>query len=123
MNVTHKIVWVSLAMCAQTAQMASANVWQICEMQVKVTEVLKVERQLRAEVLQVKSKLGVECPQKGEMIQFTPETADYQSELARRHWPKVGQKVRMRYQYLDGICKGDGNDYPCTIKHYPMMSK
>ena len=123
MNVTQKIVLVGLALCAQTAQMAYANAWQICEMQVKATQVLKVERQLRAEVLQVNSKLGVECPQKGEMIQFTPETVDYQSELARRHWPKVGQKVRMRYQYLDGICKGDGNDYPCTIKHYPMMSK
>ncbi|MGE8148934.1 hypothetical protein ACQKP7_27685 [Pseudomonas frederiksbergensis] len=99
-----------------------ASTWKICRMEVRVTEVLKRPYpQLQARILKATpASTSVECPEVGASITFTPETTDYQTTLPRRQWPIKGQSVRMDYRYLDGICKGDGNDYPCRIKHYPL---
>ena len=105
------------------AQAAQANTWQKCDMRVKITAHLVTvdTRIIEARVVTVASKPDVQCPKQGEVIRFRPESADYQSELARKRWPKVGRIVRMRYQYLDGICKNDGNEKPCRIEHHPML--
>lgn len=101
---------------------AHASTWQICSLELRITEVLKQPfAQLQAQVLKATpASTSVECPEVGTTLTFTPETADYQSPLPRRQWPRKGQSVQIKYRYLDGICKGDGNDYPCRIKHYPM---
>ncbi|MDQ0654199.1 hypothetical protein [Pseudomonas cedrina] len=99
-----------------------ASSWQICRMELRITDtVTKPFPQLQAEILKVSAKTAtVICPEQGATILFTPETADYQAVPPRRSWPKKGQVVRIDYRYLDGICKGDGKDYPCRIKHYPL---
>ncbi|MBC3302033.1 hypothetical protein H0Z09_12945 [Pseudomonas sp. SWRI18] len=99
-----------------------ASSWQICRMELRITDtVTKPFPQLQAEILKVSAKTAtVICPEQGATILFTPETSDYQAVLPRRTWPKKGQVVRIDYRYLDGICKGDGKDYPCRIKHYPL---
>lgn len=102
-------------------QTAHAGTWQICDMTVKVNAHLANSREIQATVLKVKAKPEVECPKLGETISFRPERADYQTELAKKHWPKVGRTIRMRYQYLDGVCMGDGNEHQCRIKHHPML--
>lgn len=102
-----------------------AATWQICRMDVRITEVLKRPYpQLQAQILKVTPTSNtVECPAVGATLTFTPETTDYQSPLPRRQWPGKGQSVRVDYRYLDGICKGDGNDYACRIKHYPLVGR
>lgn len=76
---------------------------------------------LKARVKSVQAQpYTAQCPAEEDVIDFTPESADYQAQIARRLWPKLGQFVRMRYLYLDGVCKGDGNSRPCRIKHYPI---
>ncbi len=99
-----------------------ASTWQICRMDVRVTEVMKRPYpQLQAQILKtIPASTTVECPKVGATLTFTPETTDYQTTLPRRQWPTKGQSVRVDYRYLDGICKGDGQDYPCRIKHYPL---
>ncbi|MCD5996144.1 hypothetical protein KDX38_21660 [Pseudomonas sp. CDFA 602] len=93
-------------------------------MELRVTDVLKHPYlQLQAQVLKVNpASPTVECPEEGASLTFTPETADYQNQLPRRKWPIKGQSVRVKYRYLDGLCKGDGNSYECRIKHYPVVS-
>ncbi|WP_457967119.1 hypothetical protein M1D68_13725 [Pseudomonas sp. R4-84] len=102
-----------------------AATWQICDMQLRVTEVVKQPFPgLRAQVLKTSpASPKVECPEVGAVISFIPETADYQSTLARRKWPAKGQAIRIKYRYLDGICKGDGNEHPCRIEHYPFVAQ
>ncbi|WP_256676046.1 hypothetical protein [Pseudomonas sp. SCB32] len=101
---------------------AHAGNWQICRMEVEITEqVTQPYPGLKGRVESVQAQTSTaECPIRGEVIAFAPESADYQSMIARKHWPRPGERVRMRYQYLDGICKGDGNSRPCRIEHYPM---
>ncbi|MCJ1886911.1 hypothetical protein LNN38_18775 [Pseudomonas sp. LA21] len=105
-----------IAPCAQAAN------WQVCRMEVEITgTVTQPHPALKGRVESVKAQAAsTECPIRGEVIAFAPESADYQSMIARRHWPKPGQRVWMRYQYLDGECKNDGNPKPCRIQHYPM---
>ena len=102
---------------------ALASSWQICRLELRITDtVTKPYPQLQAEILNVSAKTAtVICPEQGATILFTPETSDYQAVLPRRTWPQKGQVVRVDYRYLDGICKGDGKNYPCRIKHYPTL--
>ncbi|QXZ10101.1 hypothetical protein KUF54_02210 [Comamonas sp. Y33R10-2] len=94
---------------------ALAGDWQICDLKVQVLEKQSGGGQLQALVLAARSKGQAECPQPGAALSFRPETADYQSELPRRKWPKAGSTVTVRYRYLDGECKSRG---PCRIEHY-----
>jgi hypothetical protein len=98
--------------------------WQVCHLQIQAVKHLTAfpGGSLQARVLNVQADPWVsDCPARGATITFSPETSDYQNMLPYKRWPKVGQKIKMRYQYLDGICKGDGRpDYPCRIKHYPV---
>lgn len=102
--------------CLQT--LAHANTWQVCKLTVKINHLTKAEQKIEATVIQVAHKPQVECPTQGETIIFTPESPDYQTMLPKKHWPKTGQTVAMRYQYLDGECKDRG---PCRIEHYPLI--
>ena len=107
-----------IVLVPSTLQAAS---WQTCRMEI---EVLSVDRAsdtpVTAKLLSVTPRPeGAECPAVGSTLSFAPESADYQSMLPRRSWPKVGEKVRWRYIHLSGICKNDGNPAPCVIKHYP----
>jgi len=104
------------------AHAAHAGNWQVCRLQATVTRVIKTpypEIQARIDSV-VPLSAEAQCPGKHDVIQFLPETRDYQNTLPRKQWPKAGQQVKLRYQYLDGICKNDGNSAPCRIKHYPM---
>jgi hypothetical protein len=103
-------------------QPVQASAWEICSMELRIINVLKRPYpQLQAEILKVSQRsTTAECPKEGATITFIPETTDYQSELPRRQWPQKGQSVHVNYQYLDGICKGDGHDRACRIKHYPL---
>ncbi|RON40189.1 hypothetical protein BK666_26945 [Pseudomonas frederiksbergensis] len=118
MNIRVLLVLTLLVVCIPV----HASTWQICALGLRITEVVKrPSTQLQAQVLKVSpASTTAECPEVGASITFTPETTDYQTTLPRRQWPIKGQSVRMDYRYLDGICKGDGNDYPCRIKHYPL---
>ncbi|AMC34275.1 hypothetical protein [Janthinobacterium sp. B9-8] len=97
---------------------AHAASWQICDLEVHVNSHKKADRQMDVSVLKRLDKSAAECPTIGEQIIFRPETADFQSELPKKYWPKSGAFIKMRYQYLDGICKDRG---PCRIKHYPLL--
>ncbi|WP_434568674.1 hypothetical protein [Pseudomonas sp. Z3-8] len=114
----------ALALAAFCAP-AQAATWQICDIQLHVTEVVKRPTpKLQAQVLKARpASPSVECPEEGAVISFIPETADDQATLPRRKWPGKGQAIRIKYRYLDGICKGDGNDYPCRIEHYPFVAR
>lgn len=99
---------------------ASAAQWQKCDLRVKITTV--GGQQLQGEVVQLlkRSPAKASCPAPGATLRFAPESEDYQRVLARRHWPRKGQVIHMRYQYLDGICKARG---PCRIEHYPLPGR
>jgi len=103
-------------------QPVQASAWEICRMELRITNVLKHPYpQLQAQILKVShTSVTAECPEAGAIISFKPETTDYQSELPRRQWPEKGQTVHVNYRYLDGVCMGDGHDYGCRIKHYPL---
>jgi hypothetical protein len=117
-----KFAGLGVACLLATSQAAMAAQWQICQMRVEITGVTKPVPQLQAKVRQVTPKQAdAECPQVGDTITFDPETPDYQNNVPRKRWPKIGQTVRMRYQYLDGFCHHEeGQDAPCRIKHYPL---
>ena len=120
----HQLPYYALftVMLSLFCQPAWASSWQICRMELRITDVVTNPfPQLQAEILDVSAKTAnVDCPERGTTIMFTPETSDYQAVLPRRSWPKKGQVVRFDYRYLDGTCKGDGNAYPCRIKHYSL---
>ncbi|MEX6664161.1 hypothetical protein [Pseudomonas sp. W2-17] len=109
-------------MLSLLCQPALASSWQICRLQLRITDlVTNPFPKLQAEILKVSVKTAtVICPEQGTTLMFTPETSDYQAVLPRRSWPKKGQVVRIDYRYLDGICKGDGNSHPCRIQHYSL---
>lgn len=109
-------------MLSLLCQPALASSWQICRLQLRITDVVTNPfPKLQAEILKVSVKTAtVICPEQGTTLMFTPETSDYQAVLPRRSWPKKGQVVRIDYRYLDGICKGDGNSHPCRIQHYSL---
>lgn len=109
-------------MCSLLCLPALASSWQICRMELRITDVVTNPfPKLQAEILKVSVKTAtVICPEQGTTLMFTPETSDYQAVLPRRSWPKKGEVVRIDYRYLDGICRGDGNSHPCRIQHYSL---
>lgn len=105
--------------CLWSAPMAQAAAWQVCRLDLTIQSAAD-KSQVQAKVERVSpSADATDCPKTGEIIRFTPETADYQSLLPRKTWPKVGSKQRWRYIYLHGFCKNDGNSAACVIRHYP----
>lgn len=106
------------ALLAMAVGSANASTWQTCHLDVRIAP--HQARMLAARLLKVRSKPGVTCPAPGETIVFAPESADYQTMLPRKAWPATGSTVRMRYLYLDGTCKNDGDPKPCRIEHYPL---
>ena len=120
MSTNKRKVWLAAAMlCAISAPAMAAN-WEICDLKVEVRDKQTVRHALQARVLESLAKGQAECPQVGTALSFRPETADYQSELPRRQWPKPGTTVKVRYRYLDGICKDRG---ACRIQHYsPVLN-
>ncbi|MBJ9974981.1 hypothetical protein IAE35_24600 [Pseudomonas sp. S75] len=107
-----------LVMC----QPAQASKWEICRLELHVTQVVKQPHpKLQAQVMKVSTtSTTAECPKEGVTLTFIPETPDYQSTLPRRQWPGQGQSMRIDYRYLDGNCKGEGHSYACRIEHYPL---
>ena len=99
---------------------ALAGSWEICDLKVEVRDKQTGRSQLQTRVIESWAKGQAECPQAGTALSFRPETADYQSELPRHQWPKLGTTVTVRYRYLDGICKDRG---ACRIQHYsPVLN-
>ncbi len=98
-----------------------ASTWQICRMELRVTDVLKLPYpKLQAQVVKVgQASTTAECQEKGATITFVPETADYQSTLLRRQWPKKGQLMHINYRYLDGTCKRDGHPMSAELNTIP----
>lgn len=96
-----------------------AGSWQVCKLNLTIQHPGD-ERGLQAKVDNITaSQDALNCPKRGEVIRFTPETSDYQSLLPRKKWPGIGTKARWRYIYLNGFRKNDGNSGPCIIEHYP----
>jgi hypothetical protein len=100
----------------------SAETWKVCHLQVKIIDRPTASFPLlQAKVLHVRAApIDSECPATGEIITFIPEAPDYQNPLPYKRWPRRGDEIKMRYQYLDGECKNDGHPAPCRIKHYPI---
>lgn len=98
---------------------AFAGQWVICDYSIKVKAITPPE--LRAEVLTAAAKNPENCLKPGAELSFMPESEDYQSHLPQKAWPKKGQRAKLRYRELSGICKNDGNPQPCTIVHYSII--
>lgn len=96
-----------------------AGNWVVCDARIQVTA-HRGER-LQAEVVQVLPGRGSECFQRGDVLDFAPETPDYQRMLPRRSWPRPGELATLRYRSLTGFCKGDGITRPCTIEHHSIL--
>ncbi|MDR2299610.1 MAG: hypothetical protein LBE30_14865 [Comamonas sp.] len=105
----------AIALLLTASAPALAGSWEICDLKVEVRDKQTDRHRLQARVIESQAKGQAECPQAGTALSFRPETADYQSELPRRQWPKPGTTVAVRYRYLDGECKDRG---PCRIQHY-----
>lgn len=101
-----------------SAQPTHAANWEICDLKVKILAPKTNAHLLFTKVLNVKGRGEAECPQKGDALEFTPESIDYQTMIPRRKWPTPNKIVSIRYRYLDGMCKNTG---PCRIKHYSLM--
>ena len=112
-----KIGLAAALLCAASAPAVASN-WEICELKVEVRDKQTDRQALQVRVLESQAKGQAECPQAGTALSFRPETTDYQSELPRRQWPKPGTTVKVRYRYLDGICKDRG---ACRIQHYSLV--
>ena len=101
--------------------LAFAGQWEICDYTVQIER--SAPSGVRATVSGVASNNPDFCEQVGAALNFEPESADYQSVLPRKHWPKVGTAATLRYRQLVGFCKNDGNTQPCTIKHYSILPR
>lgn len=97
---------------------ASANNWLVCDYTART---LSSNALLHATLVTAARKNPSACPQSGSELDFIPQTPDYQRQLPKRKWPKVGQEFRLRYRELHGYCKNDGHEAPCTIKHYSVL--
>lgn len=97
---------------------AMAAAWQVCDLRVQVLEHVQDTRTLSVRVLESQPQGLAVCSPPGTLMGFRPETADYQSELPRRQWPKPGSTVTVRHRYLDGACKHLG---ACRIQHYSPL--
>lgn len=103
------------------ATLGYAGPWMTCNLEARVMGTAeKPFPGIRVRIISVyPQRDNVECPSPDDILTFRPERADYQAMLPRRKWPRTGSVVKLRYLYLDGICKNDGNDRPCRIEHYP----
>ena len=99
-----------------------AATWKICQLEASITRtIVRPHPKLVAQIVRVTPQSAdAQCPSLDSTIQFIPESRDYQSTLPRKRWPTSGQHIKLRYQYLDGLCKHDGANEPCRIEHYPM---
>jgi hypothetical protein len=100
---------------------ALAGPWEICDYTVQIEST--APSGVRAVVTETAPKNLDWCVKVGGSLSFAPESEDYQSVLPRKRWPKVGTVATLRYRQLAGICKNDGNDRPCTIKHYSVLTR
>lgn len=108
-----------MAICLCMSSPLWAGTWQNCLLDLQILAP-ETKGEVTGKVTKVTPRPGsAECPKRGEVISFAPEARDYQSMLPHKQWPKVGSSYRLRYIYLDGICKNDGNPKPCRIAHYP----
>ena len=96
----------------------AGNQWVICNVEITIDKVSHQERTLSARVTKLIGTQAPTCPALGRQLTFTPETANYQNELPKRLWPRVGSKAKLQYRSLQGICKDRG---PCTIEHYSII--
>ncbi len=64
-------------------QTAHAGDWQVCQMEVEIIGALKLPvRGLEGRVESVKPRAaGADCPNRGALIAFEPESADWQSMI------------------------------------------
>ena len=107
-----------LPLISQATQ-TNANNWTLCPYEVKTQNVDKIERTITVKTTK-SIKVSVDCPAINQTLTFRPETMDYQSELAVKFFPKVGEKRTLVYRYLDGQCKDRG---ACRIQHYSLSKK
>lgn len=98
---------------------AMAGNWVVCDARIQV--MAHSGGRLQAEVVQVLPTRGGGCFQRGDALDFAPETPDYQHMLPRRSWPRPGELATLRYRSLTGLCKGDGVTRPCTIEHHSIL--
>jgi hypothetical protein len=98
---------------------AKAAQWNICDLAVKVLTVNAAQEKLRVTVQKIKhSTAHAQCPSPGQIMEFVPETPDYQTTLPHKRWPHVAETAALQYRYLDGICKPNR---PCRIVHYSVL--
>ena len=98
-----------------------AGQWEICDYTVQIES--SAPSGVRTTVKETAPKNPALCEKVGAALNFEPESADYQSVLPRKRWPKVGTAATLRYRQLVGFCKNDGNTQPCTIKHYSILPR
>ena len=98
--------------------LAHAAQWTICDFEVKRLRADRSDWGIAVVIISKKKTNSLTCPNPGDQLRFTPETADYQSALPRKLWPKMNQRAKLRYRYLDGECKERG---PCRIEHHAIM--
>ena len=101
-----------------TAPVQAQNRWTVCDYTVQTTRASVAEHTITATIVAHRQANPAACPGVGEAMTFTPETAGYQSHLPRKRWPVLGQRVHLRYRFLDGECKASG---PCRIEHHSVM--
>ncbi|ARN19787.1 hypothetical protein [Piscinibacter gummiphilus] len=105
-----------IALCAALPAMADS--WVVCDYDVESVRIGANPPELTVRVRRGHARNGAECPAGSGERSFVPETADYQSNLPRKQWPKPGQPALLRYRHLDGICKPDR---PCRIIHQSIL--
>lgn len=105
------------AMC----QPVQASTWQICRMELHITDVLKRPYpKLQAQVVKVsQASITAECPEKGRLSHSYRKLLITKARSHAGSGPK-GQLMHINYRYLDGTCKGDGHPHECRIEHYPL---
>lgn len=118
-HVYKRVSQIAVLFCVCFGTTVHAKSWVICDARINISAHGKNE--LSAKVVDTSQTNPPSCFKSGELLQFEPETADYQQVLPKKAWPKPGQHVRLRYRELNGVCKGDGLDKPCTIRHYSIM--
>lgn len=97
---------------------AQANRWKVCDYTVETTHAHPSEHQVAVTIIAHRKVNPPACPEPGERMSFAPETADYQSQLPRKHWPQMGHWAHLRHRFQHGQCKDRG---PCTIEHHSVL--
>lgn len=108
----------ALVLCGVHAPARAGN-WLVCDFTVKVVD--WHQHSISAVVVNASKRNPDACSAQGAEWTFTPESPNYQRPLPRAKWPQVNRLAHLRYRALAGVCKGDGRDYPCIIRHYSIM--